>query len=197
MKKIPVWAVVLGVIAVIGIWTISSYNGLVSSKGGVDNSWAQVQVQYQRRADLTPQLIATVQGAADFESTTLENVTKARTNWLNMFQDTSATRSDLIASSNTFDSAFSKLLVSVEAYPDIKATAGFATLQIQLEGNENRISVARKDYNDAVTSYNITIKKVPTLVVARLFGFTAADLFESTAGAEVAPTVDFDFQATK
>lgn len=191
MKKIPVWAWVLGVVVVLGLWVMSSYNGLVSGKGAVDNSWAQVQVQYQRRADLVPQLVATVQGAADFESSTLEEVTKARTNWLNVSQDSSASISDQITSSNNFDSAMSRLLVSVESYPTLTATEGFQTLQSQLEGNENRISVARKDFNDSATTYNVKIKTVPTVIVANLFGFDAYPLFESAVGSEVAPTIEF------
>ena len=191
MKKIPVWAWILGVVVVLGLWTMSSYNGLVSSKGRVDNSWAQVEVQYQRRADLVPQLVATVQGAADFESSTLEDVTKARTNWLNVSQDSAATLSDQIASSNAFDSAMYRLLVSVESYPTLTATEGFQTLQSQLEGNENRISVARKDFNDSATTYNVKIKTIPTMFVASLFGFDAYPLFEASDGSEVAPTIEF------
>lgn len=191
MKKIPVWAIVLGVAVLLGFWVMSSYNGLVSASGGVDKAWAQVQVQYQRRADLVPQLVATVQGAADFESTTLEDVTKARTNWLNVAQDTQATRGDMIASGQTFDSAFSRLLVSVESYPTLTATAGFQTLQTQLEGNENRISVARKDYNDAATFYNVKIKTVPTSIIAGIFGFSDATLFSANAEAATAPSIEF------
>lgn len=192
MKKIPVWAVVLGVLVVLGLWTMGAYNGLVSADAGVDNAWAQVQVQYQRRADLVPQLVATVQGAADFESTTLEDVTKARTNWLNVAQDSQATRADMITSSQTFDSAFSRLLVSVESYPTLTATAGFQTLQTQLEGNENRISVARKDYNDAATFFNVKIKTVPTVIIAKLFGFDEATLFEANEEAATAPSIEFN-----
>lgn len=192
MKKIPVWVWVLGIVVLLGLWVASSYNGLITSKGLVDNAWAQVEVQYQRRADLVPQLVATVQGAADFESSTLEEVTKARTNWLNVSQDGAASRSDQIASSNAFDSAVSRLLVTVESYPTLTATKGFQDLQVQLEGNENRVAVARKDYNEAATVYNIKIRKVPTLVVAKLFGFGAYDLFESSQGNEVAPTVNFN-----
>lgn len=193
MKKIPVWVWILGIVVLLGLWVIGAYNGLIASRGFVDNAWAQVEVQYQRRADLVPQLVATVQGAADFESTTLEEVTKARTNWLNVSQDGAATRGDQIASSNAFDSALSRLLVTVESYPALTATQGFQDLQVQLEGNENRVAVARKDYNQAATVYNIKIKKIPTVILANMFGFDAYDLFESSAGSEVAPAVDFNF----
>ena len=115
---------------------MSSYNGFVASRGAADAAWAQVEVQYQRRADLVPQLVATVQGAADFESDTLLEVTSARTNWMNVSQDADASITDQMASSNAFDSAMSRLLVTVESYPTLTATEGFLTMQSQLEGNE-------------------------------------------------------------
>lgn len=191
MKKIPVWAIVLGVVVVLGLWLMSSYNGFVSSRGAADAAWAQVEVQYQRRADLVPQLVATVQGAADFESDTLLEVTSARTNWMNVSQDADASITDQMASSNAFDSAMSRLLVTVESYPTLTATEGFLTMQSQLEGNENRISVARKDYNEASASYNIKIMKFPGMMIANLFGFDAYPLFDAAEGSEVAPTIEF------
>lgn len=191
MKKIPVWAIVLGVVVVLGLWLMSSYNGFVASRGAVDAAWAQVEVQYQRRADLVPQLVATVQGAADFESDTLLEVTSARTNWMNVSEDPDASITDQIATSKAFDSAMSRLLVTVESYPTLTATEGFLTLQSQLEGNENRVAVARKDFNDASTSYNVKIKMFPGMLIANLFGFDAYPLFDSTEGSEVAPTVEF------
>ncbi len=191
--KFPAWVAVLGILVVLGLWLMGVYNGLVSAQGNVDNAWAQVEVQYQRRADLIPQLVATVEGAADFESSTLQAVTEARTNWLNVSQDSEASINDQIAASNQFDSALSRLLVTVESYPTLTATEGFITLQSQLEGTENRVSVARKDFNDASTTYNVKIRKFPTNIIAGLFGFEAYDLFEATEGSEEAPTVEFDF----
>jgi LemA protein len=191
--KFPAWVAVLGILVILGLWLMGVYNGLVSAQGNVDNAWAQVEVQYQRRADLIPQLVATVEGAADFESSTLQAVTEARTNWLNVSQDSEASINDQIAASNQFDSALSRLLVTVESYPTLTATEGFITLQSQLEGTENRVSVARKDFNDASTTYNVKIRKFPTNIIAGLFGFEAYDLFEATEGSEEAPTVEFDF----
>lgn len=191
--KFPAWVAVLGILVILGLWLMGVYNGLVAAQGNVDNAWAQVEVQYQRRADLIPQLVATVEGAADFESSTLQAVTEARTNWLNVSQDSEASINDQIAASNQFDSALSRLLVTVESYPTLTATEGFITLQSQLEGTENRVSVARKDFNDASTTYNVKIRKFPTNIIAGLFGFEAYDLFEATEGSEVAPTVEFDF----
>ena len=192
-KKVPAWIWIGGILAVILLWVASAYNGLVSKEGAVDNAWAQVETQYQRRADLVPQLVATVEGAADFEKSTIVEVTEARTNWLNSQANPNATIEQQIAASNSFDSALARLLVTVENYPTVTATANFQTLQAQLEGTENRVAVARKDYNDAATTYNITIKRVPTVVIANLFGFDAHGLFESQEGSENAPEVEFDF----
>lgn len=193
MKKVPVWLIVLGVVVILGLWLMGVYNGLVSAQGNVDNAWAQVEVQYQRRADLIPQLVSTVEGAADFESSTLQAVTEARTNWLNVSQDSEASINDQIAASNQFDSALSRLLVTVESYPTLTATENFQTLQSQLEGTENRVSVARKDFNDAATTYNIKVRRFPTNIIAGMFGFEKYDLFEASEGSENAPEVDFDF----
>ncbi len=191
MKKIPVWAIVLGVVVVIALWVMGSYNGLVSGKASVDNAWGNVEVQYQRRADVVPQLVATVKGAANFEQSTLTAVTEARTNWLNTTQNASATIGDQIAASQTFDSAMSRLLVSVEAYPNLTATASFQTLQAQIEGTENRIAVARKDFNDAATTYNVKVQRFPGNIIANLFGFDVFPLFTSIEGSATAPVIDF------
>lgn len=187
------WIIWAGVLVVLGLWLMSGYNGLITKEGLVENAWAQVEVEYQRRADLVPQLVATVEGAADFEQSTLTAVTEARTNWLNTMSDSSATLQDQMDASNAFDSALSRLLLTVEAYPTLTATEGFQTLQAQLEGTENRISVAREDFNTTATTYNITIRLFPTLLMARLFGFDEAPLFESSEGNEEAPSVEFNF----
>jgi len=191
--KIPVWAWGIGIILLLGLWLVGQYNSLVGLDVEVQNKWAEVETQYQRRADLVPQLVSTVQGAAEFEQSTFVDVTEARTQWLNSQSDPNATIEDQMAASNSFDSAFSRLLVTVEAYPELNATEGFMTLQSQLEGNENRISVARKDYNDEVTVFNGTVRKVPKNLIASIFGFDQYPLFESSEGAEVAPTIEFDF----
>jgi LemA protein len=179
-------AVVLGV--VVFLWIASSYNGFISARGGVDNAWSQVQTQYQRRFDLVPNLVSTVKGAAKFEQSTLTAVTEARTKWM----DSGADRGQQIAAAEQFDSALSRLLVTVEAYPQLQATQAFRDLMTQLEGTENRISVARKDFNDAVLSFNVRVQRFPSMILARLFGFTAEPYFEAQEDAKTAPKVDFD-----
>lgn len=191
-KSFPIWAIVLGVVLVLGFWLMSSYNGLVTAEQNKNNGWAQVETEYQRRFDAIPNLVSIVQGAADFEQSTLLAVTEARTNWLNTQSDPSATTGEQIAASQTLDSAFSRLLVSVEAYPTLTATEGFKTLQIQLEGTENRVAVARQDFNDAATAYNLKVKTFPSNLVAGLFGFSTSDLFVADQGAAAAPTVQFN-----
>ncbi len=193
LKRIPAWLWVVGVLVLIALWMVSVYNGLISKEGSVQSTWAQVEVEYQRRYDLIPQLVSTVQGAADFEQSTLLEVTEARTNWLDTQSDPNASIDDQIAATTQLDSALSRLLVSVEAYPTLTATEGFITLQSQLEGTENRISVSRMDYNNAATNYNVAIRKIPTNLVAGLFGFEAYTVFESEAGSEDAVDVEFDF----
>ena len=192
-KKVPGWLIAVGVVLVLGFWLMSSYNGLVSSEGEVQKTWAQVETEYQRRADLIPSLVETVQGAADFEQSTLVEVTEARTQWMETNDDPNASIEDQIASSQAFDSALSRLLVTVESYPTLTATEGFQTFQAQLEGTENRITVARMDYNNMAGDYNIKIRRFPTKLLASMFGFEESPLFESDEGAESAPDVDFSF----
>lgn len=198
MKKagISMGVIILGVVGIIAImlvvWVMNTYNSFITLKTSADNGWAQVETQYQRRADLVPQLVSTVQGAADFEEDVLTQVTEARTNWLNTSQSATASIEDEIAASSSFDSALARLLVTVESYPLLTATEGFLTLQSQLEGTENRISVARKDYNDLVAQYNVAVQLVPANFVATLFKFSEYPFFESTEGAEVAPVIEFE-----
>lgn len=192
-KKIPSWAYLVGIVLILAGWLVSTYNGLISSQGEVQKSWAQVEAEYQRRADLIPSLVATVQGAADFEQSTLVEVTEARTKWMDTSADPNASREDQIAASQAFDSALSRLLVTVEAYPTLTATEGFQTFQSQLEGTENRITVARMDYNDMAGSYNIKIRRFPTNLFAGMFNFEESPLFESDEDAADAPEVDFSF----
>lgn len=194
-KQLSTSSMILGglglVVVAVVFWLVGTYNGFIQLRNGVDTGWAQVETQYQRRADLIPQLVATVEGAANFEKGVLVQVTEARTNWLNAQSSATASREDQIAASSAFDSAVSRLLVTVEAYPNITATENFVTLQSQLEGTENRIAVARKDYNEIVRPYNTSIELVPGRFVAGMFGFVTYPYFEATAGAEVAPVIEF------
>lgn len=180
--------IILGLI----VWVMNIYNGFITLQTTVDEGWAQVETQYQRRADLIPNLIATVQGAADFEEGVLTEVTEARTNWLNTSADSSASIDDQMAAAQGFDSALARLLVTVENYPTLTATENFLGLQSQLEGTENRISVARRDYNALVTDYNVAVRVVPANIIAGMFGFEAYPFFESDEGAEEAPVVEFN-----
>lgn len=189
MKKISPWIIVLAFVVLISIWAISSYNGFVTAKGNVDNQWAQVETQYQRRVDLVPNLVSTVKGAANFEQETFREVTEARSAWAQA--KTVGDRGGEIQAAAGFDSALSRLLVTVEAYPQLQATQAFRDLMTQLEGTENRIAVARKDYNDAVFSYNVRVQRFPGKLAAAMFGFASEKSFEATPGSDVAPTVDF------
>jgi LemA protein len=179
--------IIIGVVVVLLLWIFSTYNTLVGSRGAVDNSWAQVQTQYQRRFDLVPNLVATVKGAANFEQSTLTAVTEARTKWMNA----GGNRTEQIGAAQSFDGALSRLLVTVEAYPQLKATQAFMDFMAQLEGTENRIAVARKDFNDAVFSYNVRVQRFPGSLAAAMFGFSTEKSFEAAPGSDVAPAVDF------
>jgi len=186
MIKKP-WLITLLVVLVVLIgWGWTGYNGFVSQEENVKNKWAQVETSYQRRVDLVPNLVNTVKGAANFEQSTLTAVTTARTQWLN-----APTREGKLVAAQDMEGALSRLLVSVEAYPELKATEAYRDLMTQLEGTENRISVSRKDYNDAVQLYNVAIRRFPSNVLAGVFGFAQEKPFEAAPGAENAPVVDF------
>jgi LemA protein len=187
LKKFSwLWAI-LGILVLLGIWAISSYNSLVTARAAVDADWAQVETQYQRRFDLIPNLVSTVEGSADFEQDTLVQVTQARTQFLG-----AGSRDEQVAAANEFDSALSLLLVTVEAYPQIQSTKAFTDLMTQLEGTENRIATARRDYNEEVQRYNVQVLRFPGSIFAAVFGFDALESFKSAEGAETAPEVNFD-----
>ena len=179
---------------------VGTYNGLVGKQQGVDAAWAQVSNQYQRRADLVPNLVKTVQGSADFEKSTLEAVTNARASVGKMTldaskaPDTAAKLEEFQKAQGQFGSALQRLLVVSERYPDLKASAGFRDLQAQLEGTENRIAVERGRFNTVVQDYNTSIRKVPAVFFAGLLGFQPKPYFQAEAGAEKAPEVNFDFK---
>lgn len=190
MKKVlSPWVIVVGLLILLALWLIAGYNSFVSAQGAVEGTWAQVETQYQRRADLVPNLVSTVQGAANFEQETFTEVTAARSAWTQAAA--AGTRGQQIAAANTFDSALSRLLVTVEAYPQLQATQAFRDLMTQLEGTENRISVARRDYNEAVVAYNIKTRRFPGSLVASIFGFDEEQTFQAEEGSENAPDVNF------
>jgi LemA protein len=197
MKKILLF--VLGIILAFVIGAILSYNGLVGKQQAVDAAWAQVSNQYQRRADLVPNLVKTVQGSADFEKSTLESVTNARASVgrmtidANKAPETAAQLEEFQKAQGAFGSALQRLLVVAERYPDLKASAGFRDLQAQLEGTENRIAVERGRFNEVAKDYNTVIRKFPTVLFAGMLGFHPKPYFQAEAGAEKAPEVNFDF----
>jgi LemA protein len=198
--------IVLGVLAAIAVGLVlfvsGQYNGLVNRSQAVDAQWAQVQNVYQRRADLVPNLVATVSGAANFEKSTLTEITEARAS-VGKVQINSGSAPTDPAQLAAFDraqgqltSALSRLLVVAENYPSLKATANFQELQAQLEGTENRISVERGRFNDLARDYNAAIKRVPAVFFAGIMGFKEKPYFTAVAGAENAPQVKFDFGKT-
>jgi LemA protein len=203
MKKLGIGCAVLAALAfvvlIVIVLTGGSYNRLVRLNQGVDSQWAQVQNVYQRRADLIPNLVATVSGAANFEKSTLTEITAARASVGQVKVNPNAAPTDpaqlaeFEKAQNQLSSALSRLLVVVERYPDLKATGNFQTLQAQLEGTENRISVERGRFNDAVRAYDTAVKSFPAVLYAGLFGFHEKPYFTATAGAEAPPKVQFDF----
>lgn len=187
--------IIAGVVLLIVLMFVGSYNGLVTKREDVRNALANVQTQYQRRADLVPNLVNTVKGAANFQQETLTDVTNARAKATSITIDPSkATPQQLQqfqSSQGELSQALGRLLAVTENYPQLTATQNFQDLQTQLEGTENRIAVARKDYNDIAAGYNARIKRFPTVVTANLFGFDSFTYFEADKGAQTAPTVNF------
>jgi LemA protein len=189
---------VVGVVVLLLAWKgCSSYNGLVGLDEGVNSAWAQVQNQYQRRADLIPNLVETVKGAANFERETLEAVIQARANATrpeinagNLLNNPQAFQQFQQAQDN-LGAALGRLMVVVEKYPELKANQNYLDLQTQLEGTENRIAVERKRFNEVVQNYNSTRRVFPTNIFAGMFGFQQRPYFEAAAEAQQAPKVDF------
>jgi LemA protein len=196
MRKTPILAALGIVIFLLILVPSCSYNSLVRKSQGVDAQWAQVQSVYQRRADLIPNLVSTVSGAANFEKSTLTEVTNARASVGRVNLPTAPTDTARLAeyeqAQNQLSSALSRLLVVAEKYPTLTATAGFRDLQAQLEGTENRISVERGRFNDAVGSYNTSIKSFPNVLFAGKMGFQPKPYFNATPAAQSVPQVQFD-----
>ncbi len=184
----------LAIVSMTGL-TSCNYNSLVEKQQGVDQSWAEVENQYQRRADLIPNLVNTVKGYAAHESKTLEQVTLARAKATSITISADNLNEENLAryqeAQNELSGALKSLLAVSEAYPDLKANENFINLQAQLEGTENRVAVARKRYTEAVADYNTSIKKFPTMIYAGWFGFKEKPQFKAQTGAEKAPEVQF------
>jgi len=181
--------------ALMPLLTSCNYNSLVEKQQKVDQSWAEVENQYQRRADLIPNLVSTVKGYAAHESATFEKVTEARAKATSISIDAENLNEETLAkfqsAQNELTGALKSLLAVSEAYPDLKANENFKDLQVQLEGTENRVATARGRYTEAVKDYNTSIKKFPTVIYAGWFGFDAKPQFKAEAGAERAPEVKF------
>lgn len=197
-KNVGCIVTILAVLAILAVWFVKMYNGLVSKEEAVSSAWSQVENVYQRRMDLIPNLVNTVKGAADFEQSTLQEVVAARAAATQVKVDPSQLSEENIArfqqAQDALSSSLSRLLVSVERYPDLKATQNFRDLQAQLEGTENRITVERQKFNQAVQAFNTDIRRFPRNIVANMFGFEKKGYFEANEGAETAPVVDFGTQ---
>lgn len=195
MKKNKGLIITIVVIVLVALWGILSYNGLVEMDEKVSNQWANVETQYQRRSDLIPNLVNTVKGYAKHESQTLEAVMAARSQATQVKIDPSNCTPQQLAAyqkaQGDVTTALGKLLAITENYPDLKANQNFLELQSQLEGTENRINVARKDFNDSAKEYNTSLRRFPRNIIASMFGFEKRNYFEAEAGAEKAPKVEF------
>lgn len=191
MKK-WIW---IGVVAVVAIFFYATYNGFVNREEGLKSAWSNVETQYQRRADLIPNLVNTVKGYAAHETQTLNEVTeaRARATSINLSADdlTPERLAQFQRAQAEVRSALGRLIAVSESYPDLKANQNFLELQAQLEGTENRIAVARKDFNVAAQQYNVSVRRFPANLVARMFGFGQKPYFESAEGAAAAPQVTF------
>lgn len=193
--------VLIGVLAVIAFMAMSmvgKYNGIVGMEEGIDGAWGDVENQYQRRADLIPNLVETVKGYASHERETLDAVVSARARATQMTTEISpetlndpAALQRFQAAQDGLSSALARLMVVVERYPDLKANQNFLALQDELSGTENRITVSRRRFNEAVQGYNATIRRFPANLLAGMFGFERRAYFEATEGAEQAPAVSF------
>ncbi len=189
------WIVLIVIVALIALWGVTKYNGFVNKEETVKQAWAQVENQYQRRADLIPNLVNTVKGYAAHESSTLEGVIAARARATQVTVNPDDLSPEAIAeyqaAQGQVSSALGRLMAIAENYPDLKANQNFLELQAQLEGTENRISVERQRFNEAVQGYNTSLRRFPGNIFAGLFGFQQHGYFEAAEGAETAPVVQF------
>lgn len=193
MKKGTI--ITIAAVAAVILWLVGAYNGMVTAEEGVDTAWSQVENVYQRRADLIPNLVATVKGYAQHESETLEGVVNARAKATQITVDPENLTPEALEEFNKaqgeLGSALGRLLAVTEAYPDLKANENFKELQAQLEGTENRIATERMKFNETAKEYNTMIRKFPKSILASVFGFEKKPYFEAQAGAEKAPEIQF------
>lgn len=195
MKRALPWIVILGILAIIVLWVANAYNSFVAAEEEVESAWSQVENQYQRRADLVPNLVATVKGYASHEQATLVGVMEARAKATQMNIDpTNVTPEQLAAyqaAQGELSQALGRLMAVAENYPDLKASENFRQLADQLEGTENRISIARQSFNETARVYNTKVRRFPNNIIAGICGFEKKPYFEAEEGAKKAPKVEF------
>lgn len=194
-RSLIVLLVVIGVVLIGYMWFKGIYNNMVTMQESTAGQWANVETSYQRRADLIPNLVSTVKGYADFEQETLTQVIEARSKATSIQVDANDINPEQLQrfqqAQDQLSGALSRLLVTIERYPDLKANQNFLALQSQLEGTENRISVERRRFNEVVREYNTYIRKFPQVLIANMTGFDQKGYFQASEGSEVAPTVEF------
>lgn len=191
MKKS--WIVILVIVVILGFWGCNKYNGMQTASIGVQQSWSNVETNYQRRADLYKNVVQTIKGSAKFEDSTLIGVVEARANAtkVQVNIDDSASLARYQEAQTQLQNSFSRLLAVSENYPQLQTTAAFRDFQTQIEGTENRINVARKDFNSAVTAYNLEVQTFPGNIFASIFGFKPKAMFQADEGAQNAPNIQF------
>ncbi len=186
----------LGIALILGFWGCNGYNGLVTADQDVKKVWSNVETNYQRRTDLYSSIIKTVEASANFEKSTLQAVVEARAKATSInvdINDPASLEAYQKAQAN-LQGSFSRLIASFEAYPDLKTTAAFRDFQTQIEGTENRINVARQDYNKSIEGYNLKVKRFPKSILAGIFGFKEKPFYKADAGSEKAPDIKFDIK---
>jgi len=188
--------VLIGILVILGFWGCSGYNGLVTADQDVKKVWSNVETNYQRRTDLYSSIIKTIEGSANFEKSTLREVIEARSKATSINVDINdpASLEAYQKAQAGLQSSFSKLLAVVENYPDLKTTQAFRDFQTQIEGTENRINVARQDYNKSIEGYNLKVKRFPKNILAGLFGFKEKPFYKADAGSEKNPEIKFDIK---
>ena len=188
--------VMLGIVVILGFWGCNGYNGLVTADQDVKKVWSNVETNYQRRTDLYSSIIKTVEASANFEKSTLQAVVEARAKAtaINVDINDPASLEAYQKAQANLQGSFSRLIASFEAYPDLKTTAAFRDFQTQIEGTENRINIARQDYNKSIEGYNLKVKRFPKSILAGLFGFKEKPFYKADAGSEKNPDIKFDIK---
>jgi LemA protein len=186
----------LAIVVILGFWGCNSYNGLVTADQDVKKVWSNVETNYQRRTDLYSSVIKTIEGSANFEKSTLKEVIEARSKATSItvdINDPASLEAYQKAQAN-LQGSFSRLMAVAEAYPDLKSTQAFRDFQTQIEGTENRINVARQDYNKSVEGYNLKVKRFPNNIFAGIFGYKEKPFYKADAGSEKAPEINFNIK---